>query len=138
MTLVGFAKQVGVPLSGGKYVFNLRDGVNWASRLRVIHPTLESAGPAVEVPTITVPPLSTVTLPVLGQPPAESPTSPTSPATPSPSASPGATRSAASLRIGSIRVRGRAGVLVTLSCRGAKGTTCKGSLTLTTVARKPK
>ncbi|HUR84051.1 MAG TPA: hypothetical protein VMY78_01790 [Solirubrobacteraceae bacterium] len=36
--LVSYAKAVGAPLFNGRYVFNLRDGVNYAARLRVIAP----------------------------------------------------------------------------------------------------
>lgn len=36
--LVTFAKAVRVPIYNGRYVFNLRDGVDYAARLRVIHP----------------------------------------------------------------------------------------------------
>jgi hypothetical protein len=36
--LVTFARANGVPSSGGKYVFGLKDGVDWARYLRVIDP----------------------------------------------------------------------------------------------------
>ncbi len=36
--LVTFARSVGAPLYNGRYVFNLRDGVDYADRLRVIDP----------------------------------------------------------------------------------------------------
>jgi hypothetical protein len=123
--LVAFAKQVGVPLYNGRYVFNLRDGVDWRSRLRVVHPTLESVGPS------PIPPPPTTSPP----PPAPGP------APPAPDAAPGTGTGAVTgglgVGIGSVRLRGRSSVSVVVSCRRAQPGTCTGKLTITTVAKKP-
>ena len=36
--MLSFARRVGVPIYGGKAVFNIRDGVDWARYLRVVDP----------------------------------------------------------------------------------------------------
>ena len=36
--LVSYGKSVGVPLYNGRYIFNIRDGVDWARYLRVVDP----------------------------------------------------------------------------------------------------
>lgn len=134
--LVAFARGAGVPLSNGKYVFNLRDGVNWAQRLRVVYPTLETATSPPPGVTIDIPP----TLPIVGQPPAGgSPSPTTSPTTgsprPAPSPPPPAGRSRAPvLRIGSIRTAARGRLVVTLACRGRSA--CRGRLTLATLPKR--
>jgi hypothetical protein len=36
--MMSFAKEARVPSYNGKYVFNVRDGVDWAKYLRVVDP----------------------------------------------------------------------------------------------------
>ena len=128
--LVSFARSVGAPLSNGRYVFNLRDGVDWASRLRVIHPTLESVGSEGSPPLGgdgLLPPLSGL-LPSGG---GGSGSAPPQTRAPAPATTPA---SVTRISVGSIRLSGRNRLTARLSCRGAR---CKGRLTLTSVAKKP-
>jgi hypothetical protein len=128
--LVSFARSVGVPLSNGRYVFNLRDGIDWASRLRVIHPALESAGPTEELPPVgedeLLPTIPELVLPSGGS--GGSPPPQTRAPAPAMTLAP-----VARISVGRIRLSGSR-ITATLSCRGAR---CKGGLTLTSVARKP-
>ena len=133
--LVTYARSVGAPFSNGRYVFNIRDGVDWASRLRVIHPALESAGTTGGLPPVggtpLLPPISEL-LPGGGgggggaSPPRTRP--------PAPAPAP-ATASAARIVVGSIRLGRSSSLTAKLTCRGAR---CKGRLTLASVAKKPK
>ena len=36
--MVRFARENGVPERGGRYVFNIRDGIDWGRHLRVVDP----------------------------------------------------------------------------------------------------
>ena len=125
--LVTYARSVGAPFSNGRYIFNVRDGVDWASRLRVVHPALESAG-TTEDPLL--PPISGL-LPSGGGGGGSRPPQAGAPA-PAPTTTPA---SVASIGVGGIRLSGSSRLTAKLSCRGAR---CKGRLTLASVAKRPK
>lgn len=126
--LVTYARSVGAPFYNGRYIFNVRDGVDWASRLRVVHPALESAGTTGDP---LLPPIS-------GLLPSGGGGGSGPPQTGSPAPAPTTTRTPASgarIGLGHIGLSGSGRLTVKLSCRAAR---CKGRLTLTSIAKRPK